>query len=116
MNLLKHYPKLERYISLFPTAEESDETHANETRLRRESLRNRIREKMDEGELSVTPELDMAQGLTSETKTKTTTRLSNGKSSSTSKKGREVGGDHGSNIRKAIEDDDFFNAGSDSDT
>lgn len=74
---------------------------------------------MDEGELSMTPELDMEQGLTSESKLKTrlpTTRLSNGKSSSTSKKGREITGDRQANIRKAIKDDDFFNAGSDSDT
>lgn len=73
---------------------------------------------MDEGELSMTPELDMEQGLTSESKLKTrlpTTRLSNGKSSSTLK-GREIAGDHQANIRKAIKDDDFFNAGSDSDT
>lgn len=82
-------------------------------------MRNRIREQMDEGELSMTPELDMEQGLTSETKLKTrlpTTRLSNSKSSPTSKKDREIGGDHQTNTRKTIEDDDFFNAESDSDT
>lgn len=67
-HFLQHYPKLQKYISLFPPenregakddkdeGEEAD-PQSSQTDMRRDKIRQDIRERMATGELSAEPEL-----------------------------------------------------------
>ncbi|GJJ08509.1 hypothetical protein Clacol_002727 [Clathrus columnatus] len=58
LNYVLHYPKLEKYISLFP----SDTSNSSETDARRNELRQQIKIAMERGELDAEPELKMDKG------------------------------------------------------
>jgi len=76
LNYILHYPKLEKYISLFPTSAEADERDSDDaessnratdvvtdaTSVRRQELRRIIKERMESGEVSSEPEVAVENG------------------------------------------------------
>ena len=75
MNYVLHYPKERKYISLFPPEvrqggkdkdagdeEEGGGEGKSETDRQREEIRREIRERMDAGELSWEPEVELKRG------------------------------------------------------
>lgn len=120
----QHYPKMEKYVSLFPPAARGkgvDEATAHEqekTDKRREEVRAEVRAAMEEGRLSGEPEAESrAKGVVHADKGKRAV-LGDGESARATKKARGEG-TMGKSIEKvgkaAPAGDEFFEAASDVD-
>ncbi|TDL16918.1 hypothetical protein BD410DRAFT_754913 [Rickenella mellea] len=62
LNYILHYPKLEKYISLFPSSDRQDEQSSgtsSETDAKRQEIRDWMRTKMRKGELDMEPEVEL---------------------------------------------------------
>lgn len=57
--VVQHYPKLRKYVSLFPPETEG-ESEQSETDAVREEVRSQIRDRMKKGEISVEAEEGLA--------------------------------------------------------
>lgn len=65
----QHYPKLEKYIALFPAHADGDEPPANdETNAKREQMREDISTRMKSGELHGEPELQTFEEKSAQSK------------------------------------------------
>ncbi|KLO08271.1 hypothetical protein SCHPADRAFT_859201 [Schizopora paradoxa] len=116
MNYILHYPKLEKYIALFPAQADSDEPPANdETNGKRERMREDIKARMQSGELHGEPELQTVEEKSAQTKSSqarpSERKECGGKKSKkdTSKESTAGGGADGS-----VGGDDFFEVDNDS--
>jgi len=65
LTLSQHYPKLRKYVALFPPKEGGESTGGNsgptETDASREEVRALIRERMEKGEISRAPEGELVE-------------------------------------------------------
>lgn len=59
---LQHYPKLDKYISLYPSTEAADPDNAAETDRLRTERRQLVREAMEKGEMDAEPEMRRTSG------------------------------------------------------
>ncbi|KAF8608433.1 hypothetical protein BDV93DRAFT_603245 [Ceratobasidium sp. AG-I] len=57
LNYILHYPKLDKYISLYPSTEAADPDNAAETDKLRTERRQLVREAMEKGEMDAEPEI-----------------------------------------------------------
>lgn len=60
LNYVLHYPKLRKYVSLFPPETEG-ESERSETDAVREEVRRQIRDRMEKGEISVEAEAGLGR-------------------------------------------------------
>jgi hypothetical protein len=64
LTLFQHYPKLRKYVALFPPTTDGESMGENagttETDAAREEVRALIRGQMEKGEISRTPEIGLA--------------------------------------------------------
>ena len=87
-----------------------DQDDQDETDLRRQTLREQIREQMIAGELEMEPELHVQSAKTQVSERST----SKAKKGWIREKTQSHEKDNTSRVRKGVEDDDFFNTVSDS--
>ena len=118
ISIIQHYPKSQKYISLFPPEVRQGDTsstpateEAAKTAQTREEIRSWVRSCMEKGELLMVPDIDPPPELKSKTKQKDWRGLVNVKKPDKTKaKSKVVLEEEGD----AIEQDDFFGDDEDS--